>query len=119
MACPGLREWHVKAKKIDLIRGILRKKHYTRDEIASVDLISETKPIRSFSASKQIIFIYCTGRMGWMAQRKWIEIKQQPIMLPGPAVPGSCLVSFYFRWAIHPIRPVVVVCTYLIWRAHS
>ena len=29
-------------------------------------------------------------------------------MLPGPAVPGSCLVSFYFRWAIHPIRPVEV-----------
>ena len=27
-------------------------------------------------------------------------------MFPGPAVPGSCLVSFYFRWAIHPIRPV-------------
>ena len=41
-----------------------------------------------------------------MAHRKWKEIKQQPSMLPGPAVPGSCLASFYFRWAIHPIRPV-------------
>ena len=29
-------------------------------------------------------------------------------MLPGPAVPGSCLASFHFRWAIHPIRPVLV-----------
>ena len=27
-------------------------------------------------------------------------------MLPGQAVPGSCLASFHFRWAIHPIRPV-------------
>ena len=34
------------------------------------------------------------------------EIKQQPSMLPGPAVPGSCLASFHFLWAIHPIRPV-------------
>ena len=47
-----------------------------------------------------------TGRMGWMAHRKWKEIKQQPSMLPGPAVPGCCLVSFHFLWAIHPIRPV-------------
>ena len=35
-----------------------------------------------------------------MAHRKWKEIKQQPSMLPGPAVPGSCLVSFHFLWAI-------------------
>ena len=47
-----------------------------------------------------------TGRMGWMAHRKWKEIKQQPSMLPGPAVSGCCLVSFHFMWAIHPIRPV-------------
>ena len=50
----------------------------------------------------------CTGRMGWMAHRKWKEIKLQPSMLAGPAVPGSCLASFHFRWAIHPIRPVHV-----------
>ena len=48
-----------------------------------------------------------TGRMGWMAHRKWKKIKLQPSMLPGPAVPGSCLASFHFRWAIHPIRPVL------------
>ena len=47
-----------------------------------------------------------TGRMGWMAHRKWKQIKLQPSMLPGPAVPGSCFASFHFRWAIHPIRPV-------------
>ena len=35
-----------------------------------------------------------------MAHRKWKEIKQQPSLLPGPAVPGSCLVSFHFLWAI-------------------
>ena len=50
-----------------------------------------------------------TGRMGWMANRKWKEIKLQPSMLPGPAVPGSCIASFHFRWAIHPIRPVLVL----------
>ena len=47
--------------------------------------------------------------MGWLAHRKWKEIKQQPSMLPGPAVPISCLASFNFRWAIHPIRPVVYI----------
>ena len=36
----------------------------------------------------------------------WKEIKQQPCMLPGPAVPGCSLISFHFLWAIHPIRPV-------------
>ena len=35
-----------------------------------------------------------------MAHRKWKEFKQQPSMFPGSAVPGSCLVSFYFLWAI-------------------
>ena len=35
-----------------------------------------------------------------MADRKWKEGKQQPSMLLGSAVPGSSLVSFYFRWAI-------------------
>ena len=35
-----------------------------------------------------------------MADRKWKEGKQQPSMLLGPAVPGSCLVSFYFLSAI-------------------
>ena len=46
--------------------------------------------------------LYCTGRMVWMAHRKWKESQQQPSMLPGPAVPGSCLASFHF----HPIRPI-------------
>ena len=35
-----------------------------------------------------------------MAHRKWKEIKQQPSMLLGPAVPGCCLVSFHFLWVI-------------------
>ena len=35
-----------------------------------------------------------------MAHRKWKESKQQPSMLPGPAVPGCCLVSFHILWAI-------------------
>ena len=35
-----------------------------------------------------------------MAHRKWKEFKQQPSTLPGPAVPGGCLVSFHILWAI-------------------
>ena len=35
-----------------------------------------------------------------MAHRKWKEIKQQPSLLPGPAVPGCSLVSFHFLWVI-------------------
>ena len=46
---------------------------------------------------------YSTGRMGWMAHRKWKETKQQP----GTAGPGNmlacCLISFHFLWAIHPV----------------
>ena len=56
--------------------------------------------------------------MGWMAHRKWEEIKQQPSMLPGLAVPGSCLASFHFRWAIHPIRPVSTYA-FVLCRANS
>ena len=45
--------------------------------------------------------------MGWMAHRKWKEIKQQP----GTAGPGNmlgcCLLSFHFLWVIHPICPVI------------
>ena len=40
-----------------------------------------------------------------MAHRKWKETKQEPSLLPGPAVPGPAvpgcsLVSFHFLWAI-------------------
>ena len=35
-----------------------------------------------------------------MANKKWKETKQEPSMLPGPAVPGCCLVSFNILWAI-------------------
>ena len=35
-----------------------------------------------------------------MAHRKWKETKQQPSMLPGPAMPGCSLVSFHFLWDI-------------------
>ena len=35
-----------------------------------------------------------------MAHRKWKETMQLPSMFPGPAVPGSCLVSFHILQAI-------------------
>ena len=45
---------------------------------------------------KRPIFTLCTDCGHRMAHRKWKETKQLPSMLPGPAVPGCCLVSFYF-----------------------
>ena len=42
----------------------------------------------------------CTVLVLRMAHRKRKETKQQPSMLPGPAVSGSCLVSLHILWAI-------------------
>ena len=42
-----------------------------------------------------------------MVHRKWKETKQQPSMLPGPAVPGCCLVSFHILWAILSMSTVI------------
>ena len=39
---------------------------------------------------------------------KWKETKQQPSLLPGPAVPGCSLVSFPFLWAILCPQAVVL-----------
>ena len=41
-----------------------------------------------------------TVRVDSLPHRKWKEIKQQPSMLPGPGVPGCCLVTFHILWAI-------------------
>ena len=49
----------------------------------------------------------CTVLVRRMAHRKWKEIKQQPSILPGPAVPGCCLVYFHFLWAILSSSTVV------------
>ena len=42
----------------------------------------------------------CTVLVLRMAHGKWKETKQQPSMLPGPAVTGCCLVYFHILWAI-------------------
>ena len=39
-----------------------------------------------------------------MTHGKWRETKQQPSMLPGPAMRGCCLVSFCFLCDIHSIH---------------
>ena len=44
--------------------------------------------------------------MECMSLRKRRETKQQPSMLPCPAVPGCCLVSFHFLCDIHSIHSV-------------
>ena len=71
--------------------------------MTTVDLISRLNPFCS------------TGRMGWMAHRKWEEAKQ----LPGTAGPGNmlgcCLIYFHFLGAIHPIRPVHW-CSFVDWK---
>ena len=50
----------------------------------------------------------CTEWMECMSHRKLKETKQQPSMLPCPAVPGCCLVSFHFMCNIHSIHSVHV-----------
>ena len=53
----------------------------------------------------------------WMIQRGWSgcltgnrdKLSIQPSMLPGPAVPGCCLVSFCFLCDIHSIHSVFLV----------
>ena len=49
-----------------------------------------------------------------MANRKWKETKQQPSMLPGPAVPGCSLVYFLFLRAILCLQAVDCVDKRLI-----
>ena len=56
--------------------------------------------------------------MGWMSHRKWKYTKQEPSMLHGPAVPGCCLISFHFLWAIYPIRPVQYHKSRKMWCSH-
>ena len=47
---------------------------------------------------------YSTVRVDSLPHRKWKEIKQQPSMLPGPAVPGCCFSFFPFPVG-HPLHP--------------
>ena len=42
----------------------------------------------------------CTACGHRMAHRKWNETKQQPSLLPDPAMPDCSLVSFHILWAI-------------------
>ena len=69
------------------------------DRASIPSFLPEAKDVSGPSSS-------CTACGHKMAHRKWKETKQQPSMLPGPAVPGCCLISFHFLWAIHPICPV-------------
>ena len=79
----------------------------SRDTAVDADLHFSRAALSSFRCRAcSICILWCTGRMGWMAYRKWKECKQQP----GTAGPGNmlgcCLIYFHFLWAIHPIRPV-------------
>ena len=53
---------------------------------------------------------------------KWRETKQQPSMLPGPAVPGCCLVSFCSLCDIHSIHRIIHISFFrhcIFGRIHS
>ena len=60
-----------------------------------------------------------TVRVDSLPHRKWKETKQQSGMLPGPAVPGCCLVSFHFLWGklstrtVYQCAPFPPPCRYL------
>ena len=57
---------------------------------------------------KKIFSSASTGRMGWMAHRKWKEAKQLPGTAGSGNMLGCSLIFFHFLWAIHPIRPVLM-----------
>ena len=69
-----------------------------------------------YSINRLYRYSGCSHRM---AHRKWKEMKQQPGMLPGPAVPGCCLVSFHFLWGklstrtVYQCAPFPPPCRYL------
>ena len=64
------------------------------------DWTSRTLPKARYAFLHWAGFFRCTVLVLRMAHRKWEDIKQQPSILPGPAVPGGCLVSFHILWAI-------------------
>ena len=57
-------------------------------------------------------FAHSTVLVLRMAHRNWKETKQQPSMLPVPAVLGCCLVSFHFLWAILSTSTVRIFITF-------
>ena len=54
-----------------------------------------------------VVLKLCTVLVLRITHRKWKKIKQQTSMLPGPAVPGSSLVSLHILWAILSTRTVL------------
>ena len=86
-----------------------------RENVECVFLLLSQPFKQKFSPPPPCMRTQYTGRMGWMAHRKWKEAKQ----LPGTAGPGNilgcCLISSHFLWAIHPIGPVLKLCVAKFW----
>ena len=61
---------------------------------------------RDHYKAKEAVSIH-TEWMEWMSHRMRKETKQQSGMLPGPAVPGCCSVSFHILLAILSSSTVV------------
>ena len=77
------------------------------EAIAAAAVISELSTTTSCSNDPSLWLLYVTTWwMEWMSHRTWRLTKQQPSMLPGPAVPGCCLVYFCFLCDIHSIHSV-------------
>ena len=105
---------HIRAH-FDYLSGGFQKKSPTRWSLEHCRVFFYFKDIKLCSfvnvpdkeRVKRIWEHTCTVLVLRMAHRKGKEIKQQPSMLPGPAVPGSCLVSFHFLWAILSTSTVI------------
>ena len=59
-----------------------------------------------YSELPSSIVFECTVRVDSLPHRKWKKIRQQPSMLPGPAVPGCCWISLHFLWGKLSTRTV-------------
>ena len=70
--------------------AVIERERMVRSVLNGPSVLFLSQPLRAES----------TVLVLWMTHRKWKESKQQPSMLPGPAVPGCCLVSFHILWAI-------------------
>ena len=103
MAAPGsqrLRERDLGGRSADGGANLRRKVEAGEN----VRALTQKLEVRGGSSNNRC---HCTVLVLRMANRKWKEFKQQPSMLPGSAVPGSCLVSFYILWAILSTSTVI------------
>ena len=80
---------------------ISREKSVDEEKRRESHLAATTCAVSAVKATAAVLPSLCTEWMEWMLHSKRRETKQQPSMLPCPAVPGCCLVSFRFLCDMH------------------